>query len=360
MTSALRGREPWLLAFCLLVQWPFGARADSNLPDGLVLLFEPSAASLDQTAIRLSVERELGRSMATHGAYDAATLTVGVTARGEVEVRYSPERTRTTRSVPISETRDVPLLIAHLAGNMVRDQAGVMLEQLAPSVDAAPQPTPPATSAPAPSPTGPTRPGENALPGAGSIAENQPEYLRERWLTSVLIGASFGPTEGASITVAQSRRFRRFEFGLGVEAGAARVDAELYRARIDVEFAAAQEVRVTLAQLTVAVGVDLRVLGRDEAQLQIGCAAGYRSAGILAGSKLSGSNGDFAFAPRVTAVFKLRGRHGLLLRGSWYVTPRTHTISASEVQTLSGESADGMVTAEAFDMAVQAGYQVGF
>lgn len=367
MTSALLGRARRLLVFTLALLAPSLALAASELPESLVLQFEPSAASLDQAAIRLAVERELGRPIASSGADDAATLTVGLTAQGEVEVRYRPERARNTRTVPLTETRDVPRLVAHLAGNMVRDQAGVLIEQLSPAPGASLQP-----ASAAPSPTTPSATPSAAAsaagladeptgPGAPSAAQRRPEYLRDRWLTSLLLGASFGPNEGASLTLAQSRRWQRFEFGLGIEAGAARADARLYSDRIlDVSSFASQDVRVTLTQLTIAVGADVRLLGRDDAQLQVGCAAGYRIAGIVAGSKLSGSNGDFALAPRVTAVFKLRGRHSLLLRGSWYVTPRDHTISSSEVGTPDGELSDGIVVAEAFDMAAQAGYQVGF
>jgi hypothetical protein len=337
---------PWIVYFLLAFGLSlFGvidcARAVDELPSVLVIRFEPGAESLDQGAIRYAVERELGVTVSTQGSADAATLWVAIGPQGALTLRYQPERSILARTVPLSGADAAPALVARLAGNLVRDQAGVLVAQLEPTAAA---PVPPASARPSP----PSRPAQ------APAAEAQPARAREDWLFSALVGVAFGRGKGATLTLAQTRRLGRFDVSLGVDLGAARVPADLFIHRGGYE-----HVEVTALELTLWGGLDVRVLGGADAQLQLGALAGFRMAGVKVPGNLSGSEGDFVFAPRISAFFRLVGRHGVLLRSTFFVTPREHHVSSS-ARIPGGGWENGVVRTRTFPVAVQIGYQVSF
>jgi hypothetical protein len=113
--------------------WLWGAAAaaqGSDLPSELVLRIDPSAAKFDQAQIRAALARELGVPLADAGSAAAPTLTVRLTDGGDLELIYDPERRRITRSAPLTQSTVVPELIANLAGNMVRDEASMLIADL--------------------------------------------------------------------------------------------------------------------------------------------------------------------------------------------------------------------------------------
>ncbi len=341
----MRNAGPWVAYFLLTFGLSlFGvidcARAAEELPGALVVRFEAGTEKLDQSAIRYAIERELAIPVRAEGSADAATLWVALGTQGELTLRYQPERSTLARTVPSSGADAAPALVARLAGNLVRDQAGVLVAQL--------RPAPPAPSS---EPAAPSPPVRSAPPASAGQAKRA---LKADWLFSVLPGVAFGRGSGALLTLALARRLGRLDLSVGADLGAARVPASLR-----IYNGGSADVQVTTLDLTLWAGADVRVLGGADAHLQLGALAGYRLAGVKVPGNLSGSEGDFVFAPRITAFFRLIGQHGLLLRSTVFVTPREHSISSS-AHVPGGGYENGIVRTRAFPVAVQIGYQVSF
>lgn len=341
----MRNAGPWIAYFVLALGLSlFGvidcASAADELPNILVVRFEAGTEPLDQSAVRYAVERELGVTVKAEGSADAATLWVGVVAPEKLVLRYQPERSHLERTVPLSAADAAPALVARLAGNLVRDQAGVLVAQLSPAPPVAPAPR----AAPSPPP--------RSAPPVGAAPEKRP--LKADWLFSVLPGVAFGRGEGALLTLSLAHRLGRLDLSAGADLGAARVPANLR-----IYGGGNADVRVTTLDLTLWAGLDVRVLGGADAHLQLGALGGYRFAGVKVPGNVSGSEGDFVFAPRITAFFRLVGPHGLVLRSTVFVTPREHSISSSARVPGRGYE-NGIVRTRAFPVAVQIGYQVTF
>jgi hypothetical protein len=317
------------------------AHAAEELPFAVVVQFDASASELDQSAIRYAIEHELGVPVVHQGSHDAATLWIALSEQNglSLSLRYQPERAQ----------RELPTVIARLAGNMVRDQAGVLVEQLQPQASAS-QPAKPILAPPCvETVAAPTQPAAQPAP---HLPEAKPD---PRWLTTLLVGASFGPYEGAQLTLAQALRVgSRYEVALGVDVGAARVDALL---RVD--DGTAEMIRVTAVQLTAWLGADMRILGDAGTALKVGAAAGVRIPGIVAADKLSGGDALLAVGPRLTGSFALRGSHSLLMRIGTYLLAGDRNVPSSGVRTQDGLK-DGIVVPDDFNYVAQIGYQVGF
>lgn len=367
-----RSALAWLVC-ALLASTGLAHAQRAELPDTLVVQFEPSASALQHAEIRSAIARELGVPLAQHGGERAALLTVGLSSAGELVLTYQPERARLSRSVPLSDASAVAVLAAQLAGNLVRDEAGALLHALRPSEPASQQSTAagapaypvasPAASVPQArcKPDDPQLAREAAAPAAeraGHASVGTPRaYLHDAWVTTVLGGGSFGPNEHGAVSLQQSRRIGRFELGLGAELAIGRNDA---RFTGDAAGSPELDVRVTEVQLTVPLSLDVRLFGGEDGYFQLGAAVGYRLAGVLSGSNLSGSEGDVALALRASAGVAVGERHGVVLRASWGLTPKEHTISTSGVTLPDDTTGDGTVQASAFDTAIQIGYQVGW
>jgi hypothetical protein len=323
-----------LFAVSLFFRVPVHAQT-AEVPDSLVLRFGEGSAELDQPAIREAVASELGIPVALEGSEHAATLTVERAATGEVRIAYRPAREALTRSVPVTAGTDVAALVAHLAGNMVRNEARELLAGMAP-----PPPTAATAAPPAPSAHGPE------AETRSSPAQQTPPYLDDNWIFSLLLGGVIRGDEQVQLTLQLSRRLGRFEIGAGARFGYGRVDANVSPPT------GLLADRVSTYQVTLPVSLEYRVLGHDEAYLQLGAFLGYRMAGIMNKSEsvTSGSDGDVNYGLQATIGFRLAATNGLMARFAWDLAPTTHSVSTS----------DGRFRVDALASVVQIGWQIGF
>lgn len=334
-----------LFALCLFaVLWGLDARVcaqATELPDSLVLRFEEGAADLDQAAIRDALTAELRIPIALEGSEEAATLSIGRSPSGELRVSYRPAREELARSIPVTAKSDVPDLIAHLAGNLVRSEARELLAELTPAEPATPAVAVASTPAPA---------AASASPPPAKPAERSaeaPPYFDDAWIFSVLGGAALmDEDEQLQFTLQLSRRIGRFELAVSPRFGYGRADAWVLQDE------SSEEERVSTYNVTLPVSAEYRLLGRDEAYLQLGAYVGFRLAGIMNQSEsvTSGSEGDFAFGLQATMGFRLARTHGVMLRFMWDLAPETHSVSGS----------DGQYEVDALAPVVQVGWQIGW
>ncbi|MFT3926678.1 MAG: hypothetical protein QM778_29305 [Myxococcales bacterium] len=350
--------QPWarglqVLAACwwlVAALWGATARAEiSELPGQLVVTFEPSAAPLDQAAIRQALARELGMSIAESGSAAAPTLGVGIGAGGDLELTYQPERRRMTRSAALTASTPVPELVAQLASNMVRDEASQLLADLhEPAASAVP-----AAAAPPPKPSPSTLPAA-ALPNLAA------EQAEAPWAVTLLAGGGAHPLLYGVLTLQVSRRFGRIELGLAVDGSAGRANAKSPpfftlsaqggSAGLVTPNTSDWHMR-TLMTFAVPLSLDVDLLRREQGYLQLGARAGFAMAGTPADAgRISGSNAALLVGVRFTAGLRLRARRTLLLRGAWDVLPSEFEIPAGDRDYVS----------PGFGGSIQLGYAMGF
>lgn len=320
-------------------------------PDTLVLRFDESAAALNQPSIRAAIAQELSMSLATEGSGQAATLVVAVTAGDEVQLSYRPSREVLTRSVPVTNTSDVPRLLAHLAGNLVRNEASALIADLQP---------PPVAVVPPPAQAR-TVEMEN-VPVEGEPSQDQDTgdhatpYLRDAWIFSVLGGGwvALASNEGnyANLVFQLSKRFDRIEVGVGARFGYGnmRVVARPLCSSSCGTFEGAEA--ITGYQVTLPISAEYRVLGGDDAYLQLGGALGLRMSGIFnrSVSVTSGSDPYLFLGLQATAGFRLGDSHGVILRVGWDAFPPTQTVDESS----------GAFGLEPLPFGAQLGWQIGW
>jgi hypothetical protein len=231
----------------------------------------------------------------------------------------------------------MPGLIAHLAGNLVRNEARGLLTELARAhADTAPASVAEAATAPRSTP-------EASPP----LVQEPAPYLEDAWIFSALAGTVLSGDEQLQLSLQLSRRIGRLELAAGARFGYGRVDArvrELSGARSDR--------RVSSYQVTLPLSAEFRLLGRDEGYLQLGGYVGYRLAGFMNQSEsvTSGSDGDAAYGVQATVGFQLAPTHGFVLRLLWELAPDVHSVSSS----------DGDYTLDPLAPIAQIGWQIGW
>lgn len=315
-------------------------------PDTLVLRFDESAGSLDQTSIRAAIAQELSMSLATEGSEQAATLAVSVTAGGEVQLSYRPARDVLTRSVPVTNESDVPRLLAHLAGNLVRNEAGSLMADLQP---------PPVVGVRVPSPDPRDRVGDG-FTDPQPAAPTPPPYLDNAWVFSVLGGLGMTLNdelpEYAHLMLQVSKRFDQLELGVGARFGY----GQMRVVAMSVDGGGGPAFAATGwregYQVTLPLSAEYRVLGGTDAYLQLGGALGARLSGVFNGgeSVTSGSVPYLFVGVQATAGFRLGDNHGLILRVGWDVWPPSLTVEQ-------GNSSVGLAS---LPFGVQLGWQIGW
>jgi hypothetical protein len=136
-------------------------------------MFDASAEHLPQAEIRAAIQEELGRPLATANDVVSERFSVRVNSARGLVLEFRSRGSVIERHVPLpSRPEDVPLVVALLAGNLVRDQrstlprpaAGreteVLAEEKKPPPDPPPRVEPPPRRAPAlaPKPSPPREP----------------------------------------------------------------------------------------------------------------------------------------------------------------------------------------------------------
>jgi hypothetical protein len=333
MTHA--SRSPWTsilgaLGWVLLLGFAGvgrGLAQPSEVPSHLVFRFDVSARALDQAPIREAVQRELGTQLLSQGTPDSASLTLFVTERQELALVYEPERTRLTRSVPFAHGTDIPALVSHLAGNLVRDEATSLVSELDP-------------------------------PRADRASPRTPAP----WALTLLFGGQWLPLPHGVATLQLSRRFGRLELGLAAEFAAGRTwGMEGATGGFFVSSAAGPAVvngpagvnkfAVPTLEFTVPLSLDVDLMRRESGYMQLGALAGYRMAGVYPGYRhLSGSDSELALALRLTVGLHVRARRTLVLRGTLGILPDQHATGAG----------DRYIITDAFGSSLQLGYVIGF
>lgn len=316
-----------------------------DAPESLVLRFDPSAAQLDQVSIRAAIAQELAMTLANTGSDQAATLIVSVTEGGEAQLTYRPAREVLTRSIPITSTSNTPQLIAHLAGNLVRNEANALLAELQP------EPTADTTSARPPS--------EGATP-----TERRPTpthdareipYLDNAWIFSVLGGGGLSLADDdpafGNLVLQLSKRFDRVELGFGARLAYGNMRIVGRTLDVDQGIFAFSDVAIGY-QVTLPVSAEYRVLGNHDAYLQMGVATGLRFAGFMnqSSSISSGSDAYLMLGVQATTGFALADNHGVMLRVGWDILPVMHQVDHS----------DGSYQLEPLPFGVQLGWQIGW
>jgi hypothetical protein len=142
----------------------------------LSVVFDMSAERLPQAEIRAAIQQELGRPIAT--PYDTVTewLSVHVDSAGGLVLEFRTRGSVIERHVPLpSRPEDVPLVVALLAGNLVRDQRYAL--------PGPPSTTPVTTDEPQAPPAPPPRaePRERAEPRLAP-KPSPPHTARGHWL----------------------------------------------------------------------------------------------------------------------------------------------------------------------------------
>ncbi len=301
-----------------------------------MLRFDPSAANLNQSAIYAAVAEEVHLIVADEGSEQAATLTVSVTSGGDIQLIYRPAHETVARTIPVTNTSNVPRLIGHLAGNMVRDEASSVLATLGP--DAAP-PAPQATPEPA-------QPATIAIrPHTLDPWRNDPEsasdapYLQDKWITTVMFGSAIDALPQTRIAVHQTKRFDRLEIGVGLQ-------FDLGRTRTGAGDHGAY-------QVTLPVSAEYRALGANEGYLQLGTSFGLR-VGQLLDRKLgarSDAHAQLAIDLHVTAGFATARDQGVLIRAGIGVLPNRFDVWTDRF---------GHLAVDPMQPTLQLGYQAGW
>ncbi len=319
-------------------------------PADLVLRFDPSAAALDQTSIRAAIAQELAMTLADDGSDQAATLIVSVTTSGDVQLTYRPSREVLTRSVPITNTSDVPRLLAQLAGNLVRDEASALIAEL--------QPAPTATTAtPATTiPTNATSTRRASLTATPTLPhDTATPYLDNAWIFSVLGGGGMSLADDdpafGNLVLQLSKRFDRVEIGVGARFAYGNMPIVARPVGDDQGIFAFSDVAIGY-QVTLPVSVEYRVLGAHNAYLQLGVATGLRLAGFMNQSRsvASGSAPYLMIGVQATTGFALAKNHGVMLRVGWDLLPVSHKIANGE----------GTYELAPLPFGVQLGWQIGW
>ena len=276
------------------------ALADAELPSRLVVRFDESARDLDQAAIHAALTHELGFAPDRDGSNHAATLTIAVTGDDELSLSYRPEPNTLARRVALTEGSDLPELVAHLAGNLVRDQAAAILDELRPAPT-----SPKGTESP------PRAPREGEDDAALSPAE--------RWWLSLLVGGSV-VQRSVELTVQPSRRWGAVELSLPVRAAYWNTNILAGEAA---DGTSGLSGNFDIYQLTLPLGLEYRVIEYEHAYLQLGGYGGVRFAFLPSAEKnvLSGSGARVALGLQTTLGLRLGERSGLLLRGTWDILP---------------------------------------
>lgn len=315
------------------------AQADTK-PPALVLHLPDSLPESTRAATRAAIAAELALPVTQSGLSDAASLTVS-TENDHVEVTYREPRKVLTRKVTITAEDDLPTLLAELAGNLVRDEAALLIAELTPEPAPSSMPTEPAPAdeaTPCPAAEAPTLVRE-------IIRETAPRYLDQDYVLSLLLGGELSGDEQIQFTLQVSRRFGPLDVGLSARLAYGRVDA-------DVSGPDAGQTRVSAYQVTIPVSLEYRVVSGDSAYLQLGGYAGLRLAGFMnkQESVTSGSDGDLSAGLQATAGFALADQHGLVLRLAWEIAPLEHIVS----------NAPNIYRIEPLRAVAQVGWQIGF
>lgn len=317
----------------------------ADAPESLVLRFDPSAAHLDQVSIRAAIAHELAMTLANEGSDQAATLIVSVTEGGEAQLTYRPARDVLTRSIPVTSTSNTPQLIAHLAGNLVRNEANALLAELQPAPTAEAGPTPTATE-------GATQ----SVPSSASTrTARETPYLENAWIFSVLGGGGMSLADDdpafGNLVLQLSKRIDRLEVGVGARLAYGNMHIVARPVGLDEGIFGFSSVAIGY-QVTLPVSAEYRVLGSPEAYLQLGVATGLRFAGFMnqSSSISSGSDLYVTLGVQATTGFALAENHGVMLRVGWDILPVTHEIDHS----------DGTYGLEPLPFGVQLGWQIGW
>lgn len=325
----------------------------TGAPDSLVLTFDASASRLNVSAIYAAVSEELHMILADEGSDLAATLVVSVTPSGEIQLTYKPSRDVITRTVPITSTSDVPRLVAHLAGNMVRDEAGSVLAEIATQQNdgsqAAAQTTGRATS------LDPWDRDGDGFTDPTPPPQAPPAYLHDAWIFSVLGGGGLSLADDdpafGNFVLQLSKRFGRLEVGAGARFAYGNMAIVARTEDIDQGIFAFSNVAIGY-QVTLPISAEYRVLGDQDAYLQLGAATGLRLAGFMNQSRsvTSGSDAYFMFGVQATAGFALADNHGVMMRIGWDILPISHGV----------DNADGAYELAPLPFGVQLGWQIGW
>jgi hypothetical protein len=140
------------------------------------VVFDASAEHLPQAEIRSAIQEELGRPIATDNVAVSERFSVRVNARGLV-LEYRTQGSVLERHVPLpSRPEDVPLVIALLAGNLVRDQRASLPPSAPPAKPAREEP-----EALTPKPALPAKEPVRAAPPRATPAEPQRSF-KHHWL----------------------------------------------------------------------------------------------------------------------------------------------------------------------------------
>lgn len=312
-----------------------------NAPDHLVLRFDPSAANLNQGAIYAAVAEEVHVIVADEGSEQAATLTVSVTSGGDIRLTYRPAHETVARTIPITNTSNVPRLIGHLAGNMVRDEASALLADIQPNA------TPSATPARAPAAPASEQPATITIrPHTLDPWRNDPDtgndapYLQDKWITTVMIGGAIDALPQARLALHQTKRFDRLEVGVGVQ-------LDLGRVHTNASDSAAY-------QFTVPLSAEYRVLGGRESYLQLGTSFGLRVGQLLASDfgTNSSTHATLAVDLHVTAGFATGRNQGIVVRAGIGVLPNRFHVDSY--------SSDVEAAVDPMFPTIQLGYQAGW
>lgn len=315
-------------------------------PADLVLRFDASAASLDHVSIRAAIAQELAMTLADDGSAQAATLIVSVTASGDVQLTYRPSREVLTRSVPITNTSDVPRLLAHLAGNLVRDEASSLIAELQP---------PPSVAASTPTAASVQSGTATRAIATPSAQEVSAPYLDNAWIFSVLGGGGMSLADDdpafGNLVLQLSKRFDRIELGVSARFAYGNMPIVARPAGDDQGIFAFSDVAIGY-QVTLPVSVEYRVLGNHDAYLQLGVATGLRLAGFMNQSRsvASGSDPYLMIGVQATTGFALAKSHGVMLRVGWDLLPVSHAINND----------DGGYELAPLPFGVQLGWQIGW
>lgn len=221
-------RLPVLVTALALTALPdrAGAQAAVTLPpravtqEPLRLRLDLAADSLDAQSLRTEIERELKRPVALVPDFDAP-LSVRVFGDGRLTLAYTrPRAGRVERSVDLPEDRNrATEVVALLVGNVVRDEAGELLQSLEasapPNSTSEPEPAPalPLNESPAPAPEHTPKPAP-AQSQAGEVRDWL--GLRSRFDSLRESPVKFNLSLAHPITLLTKSEERRLHFELGL------------------------------------------------------------------------------------------------------------------------------------------------
>jgi hypothetical protein len=147
-----------VLTLVLLAWWTPPARAQSP-PPGLPAVVSVDQSGLDGERVKAAIEQELGVSLRIDPSSEVR-LEVVVTGHRASVVYHSPGRDPVTRSVDLPKDPErATETIAFLAGNLARDEAEALLDELRAREPVPPPPAPPPAEAAAE-----VKPSEEATP----------------------------------------------------------------------------------------------------------------------------------------------------------------------------------------------------